>query len=121
MNENIIDPTAIERLKRLGGAKFAAEMLDMFRTYGGKKLIEARLAQKANDLPALAAAAHPLKSSAGNVGAVRVQELAARVEQTARAQQGEAAAALLLSLEQAFVDAEKILEVEKSNLMKPPA
>jgi HPt (histidine-containing phosphotransfer) domain-containing protein len=115
------DPAAIERLLKLGGPKFTMEMIDLFGSYGGKKMAEARLAQQAGKLTALADAAHPLKSSAGNLGAVRVQELAAQLELSARAQKAEAAAAQLDELERAFAEARLALEIEKARLTKPMA
>ena len=113
------DPAAIERLFKLGGQKFALEMIDLFGSYGGKKLAEARQAQQAGNLTALADAAHPLKSSAGNVGAVRVQELAAQVESSAREQNAGRAGAQLDELERAFAEAGNLLEAEKARLAKP--
>jgi len=115
------DPAAVERLVRLGGQKFALDMIDLFSSYGGQKMAEARQAQQAGNLPALAIAAHPLKSSAGNVGAVRVQELAAQVEQAATEQQAEPAGSLLDELETAFTEAVKLLEQEKTKLANPPS
>lgn len=119
MNESAFNPAAIERLIKLGGQKFALDMMEMFGSYGGKKLAEARQAQLAGNLAALAAAAHPLKSSAGNVGALRVQELAAQVEQAAVENQPALAAGRLDELECAFTEAKIFLEQEKSKLAKP--
>jgi two-component system sensor histidine kinase/response regulator len=113
-------PAAIERLVRLGGEKFAGEMIDLFGSYGGKKIAEARQARQSRNLTALAEAAHPLKSSAGNVGAVRVQELAAQVELSAREQKAEVAGAQFDELERAFAEARTFLETEKSKLVKTP-
>lgn len=122
MNEpSPLDPAAIERLLKLGGPKFTLEMIDLFGSYGGKKVAEARSAQQSGNLAALADAAHPLKSSAGNVGAVRVQELAAQVESSAREQNAELAGAQLDELERAFAEARTYLEVEKARLAKPPS
>lgn len=122
MNENTpINPSAIERLCRLGGEKFAGEMIDLFLSYGTQKMDEARQAQKTGNLKALADAAHPLKSSAGNVGAVRVQELATIVEAAARAQDAALAGAQLIELERAFAEAYAILKTERERLAKPPA
>lgn len=122
MNEpDTFDPAAIERLIRLGGEKFAAEMIDLFGSYGAKKMAEARQSQQSGKLPALAEAAHPLKSSAGNVGAVRVQKLAAQVESSARAQDAGMAGAQLDELERAFAEARTFLEAQKARLAKPPA
>ena len=115
------DPAAIERLLKLGGPKFTLEMIDLFGSYGGKKIAEARQAQQAGNLAALAEAVHPLKSSAGNVGAVRVQKLAAQVESSAREQKAELAGAQLDELEGAFARAKSILEEEKARLAKPTA
>lgn len=114
-------PAAIERLVKLGGQKFALEMIGLFGSYGGQKIAEARQAQQDRNLPALAAAAHPLKSSAGNVGAMRVQALAAQLEQVASQQQAEPAGRWLTELEAAFAEAMKHLEREKNKLMPPPA
>src|SRR5258708_18582914 len=111
MNESSpLNPAAIERLCRLGGEKFASEMIGLFLSYGATKIAEARQVQQAGNLVALADAAHPIKSSAGNVGAVRVQELAALVEQTAREQQSDLANARLGELEGAFAEAKSQLE-----------
>jgi len=122
MNEpGTFDPAAIERLFKLGGQKFTLDMIDLFGSYGAKKLAEARLARETGRLTALAEAAHALKSSAGNVGAVRVQELAEQVELSAQEQNGELAAAQLGELERAFAEAKTFLELEKSKLARTPS
>ena len=69
---------------------------------------------------ALSEAAHPLKSSAGNVGATRVQELAAQVELAAQEKKAELAGTQLDELERAFAEARTFLELEKTKLTKPP-
>jgi HPt (histidine-containing phosphotransfer) domain-containing protein len=115
------DPAAIERLLKLGGPKFTLEMIDLFGSYGAKKIAEARQARQAGNLAALAEAAHPLKSSAGNVGAVRVQELATQLESSARESKADLAGTQLDELERAFGEARSRLEAEKVRLAKPPA
>ena len=122
MNQsNPFDPAAIERLLKLGGPKFTLEMIDLFGSYGAKKMAAARQAQQAGNLTALADAAHPLKSSAGNVGAIRVQDLAAQVEASAREQKAGLAGTQLAELEKAFAEAVGILAAEKIRLSKPMA
>jgi HPt (histidine-containing phosphotransfer) domain-containing protein len=121
VNEPKLNPAAIERLRKLGGDKFTAEMIDLFFTYGGKKLAETRAAQQAGNVPGIADAAHPLKSSAGNVGATRVQELATQIEQLARAAKGGEAAPLIGELEREFAEAKTLLETEKLKLSSKPA
>jgi HPt (histidine-containing phosphotransfer) domain-containing protein len=77
---------------------------------------EAQRAFAAGDLPALAKAVHPLKSSAGNVGAVRLQELARRLEELAK--QGEATQVkeLVPELVAAFVAVKAELEPHRATL-----
>lgn len=111
-----LDPTAIERLRKLGGDKFAADMIDLFLNYGGKKVAEARAARQAGNLAGVAGAAHALKSSAGNAGAVRVQKLAAQAEQSAKGGLGDAAAADVAALETAFAEIRPRLEAERARL-----
>lgn len=117
--ENPFDPKAVERLLKLGGPKFALEMMDLFASYGGKKLAEARQACAAGNLKALAEAVHPLKSSAGNVGAARVQALAESIETLAREGQAEPAVAQFGELEKAFAEAITILSAERERLANP--
>ncbi len=114
-----LDPTALARLCRLGGNKFAREMIDLFLDYGGKKVAEARQAQMAGDLTAVEKAVHPLKSSAGNLGANPVQELANRLEKAARAGQSEVVAAGLRELEQVFAAVSLELAAAKLSLADP--
>jgi HPt (histidine-containing phosphotransfer) domain-containing protein len=118
---NSFNPAAIERLCRLGGNKFAVEMIDLFFSYGGKKLTAAREAQQSGSLAALAEAAHPLKSSAGNVGAIRVQTLAAQLEQFALELKAAQAGTQLAELESAFAEVKSFLESEKARLAKSPS
>src|SRR6185369_5296333 len=68
-----LDPVALERLRRLGGEEFTRKMIDLFLSYSAQKIGEARRALEAANLDAVAKAAHPVRSSAGNVGAVIVQ------------------------------------------------
>jgi CheY-like chemotaxis protein/HPt (histidine-containing phosphotransfer) domain-containing protein len=109
---------AIENLCRLGGDKFAVQMFDLFLSYGGTKMAEAREAFRTSNLAALANATHALKSSAGNIGAVHVQKWAAQTEQRARANDTEQARAGLEELERAFAAATVALEQERVRLGK---
>jgi CheY-like chemotaxis protein/HPt (histidine-containing phosphotransfer) domain-containing protein len=114
-----LNPAALERLHRLGGAEFVGKMIALFLSYTAEKIAGARAAQVAGDLGGVAKAVHPIKSSAGNVGATRVQELAQRLE--ALAQQGPSAAvtALVGELEQAFLAVKPELERRQKALAKP--
>jgi CheY-like chemotaxis protein/HPt (histidine-containing phosphotransfer) domain-containing protein len=115
-----VNPDAIERLCKLGGAAFAIKMIDLFISYCGEKVVAARQAQTTNDWPRVAEAVHPIKSSAGNVGAARVQDLATRLEQSAKQANASQAVAELAELELAFAEAKAALETQKAKLPLPP-
>ena len=114
-NQNL-DPAALERLMRLGGAAFVCKMIDLFTGYVAEKIGEARRAQASADWAALAKAVHPIKSSAGNVGAVRVQELAQQLEQLCQKGESGPLSALVGELEQAFAAVTPELERKKQSL-----
>jgi HPt (histidine-containing phosphotransfer) domain-containing protein len=57
-----------------------------------------------------------LKSSAGNVGALQVQKLAATIEQAAKAGDGAGLNELIGAFEQAYADAKVRLELEKERI-----
>ena len=122
MNEsNAFDPAAIERLRKLGGDKFAGDMIDLFLSYVGGKIAEARQAQVMGNLAQVATATHAIKSSAGNVGALQVQALATQAEHSAKNAMKDAAAGEVAALERAFVEIRPLLETEKSKLKPSPA
>ena len=111
-----LDHAAIERLLRLGGNKFAIEMLDLFLNYVGEKVAAACQAGTQGNLDAVAKSVHPIKSSAGNVGARRIQDLASRIEQLAQQQNAGAIQPLLIELQRAFEHLRPCLEAEKTRL-----
>lgn len=121
MNESHnLDPAALQRLQRLGGDAFVCRMIDLFLDYAGKQITGARAALTAENFAAVGKAAHPLKSSAGNVGAGRVQALAARLEALSEQGPSESLAGALSELEQAFAAIKPELE-ERRRAFVPPA
>ena len=112
-----MDQAALARLCRLGGQQFALDMLDLFLSYGGEKLAEARLAWKTGSLETLADSVHPIKSSAGNIGATRIQALCAAIEQAVKQQNASSLEQQLNDLERAFVEIRPHLELEKARLL----
>lgn len=113
------DPAAIERLQRLGGTDFALKMVDLFLDYAARKISEARAALSAGNLEAVESAVHPLKSSAGNVGAARLRALATQAEDLARERQVEAVTTCLAELEAAFAAVKPVLEQKRQALSRP--
>jgi len=112
---------AIERLRQLGGDEFVGQMIDLFLDYAETKIADAHKAGVAGDLPGVAKAVHPIKSSAGNIGASQVQELATRLEQLAKQPPGDELNRLLGELETAFAEIKPALEAEKKKLVTRPA
>lgn len=104
-----LDPETAEKLTRIGGASFVDEMVELFLNYVPGKLAAARLAEKNGDRIAVQQAVHPIKSSAGNIGAATMLELAARIEQLAGENETTALAPLLNELENAYKEVENYL------------
>lgn len=117
MNESPnLDPAAVERLQRLGGNEFVIKMIDLFAGYAGEKLNAAKAALAVGSLGAVADSVHPIKSSAGNIGAMRVQERARQIEELARKSNGDTLPQLLADLEAAFVASKVELDQVKQSL-----
>lgn len=98
----VVDDAAIDRLTRIGGADFVVEMIDLFLENAPGRLQAARKALASGDHGALYQAAHSLKSTSANVGARRLQTLAAQLEEQARSEQAAGLDGLLAALEEAF-------------------
>ena len=81
----VVDADALERLLRIGGQPFLLEMIELFLENAPERLSAARRALEEGDGPALYRAAHSLKSTAGNLGAQRLQAVAERLEARAAA------------------------------------
>lgn len=78
-----VDPNALEGLRRFGGDALLRQVVTLFRDQVRVRH-EAMRGAVANGDPATARnAAHALKSSAGQVGAVGMQELCQRIERAA--------------------------------------
>jgi HPt (histidine-containing phosphotransfer) domain-containing protein len=74
------DVDALKRLERFGGLKLREELTTLFLQEAPARIASARAALAAGDIEAVRAMAHMLKSSAGQMGALRVQMLAERLE-----------------------------------------
>lgn len=116
-DEDYFDEAALEKLRQLGGDDFVRRMIDLFIDYAPKRLAAARAGEQAGDLVAIAKGVHPLKSSAGQIGARRVQELAAQIETLAMAQEAAALPPLVEQLEAALAQIKPRLEQKRH----PPA
>ena len=113
-DDSSLDTAAIARLRKLGGDKFVGAMIDLFFQYAPQRLAAARASAQAGDLQAVEEAVHPLKSSAGQIGAQRVQDLAAQIEKLAMDKQADAIPPLLPQLEEAIIQVQPLLQRERN-------
>jgi two-component system sensor histidine kinase/response regulator len=78
------DPTALEMLRRVGKDVLVARMVGMFVANAPARLAAMRAAVDSSDSDGVVRAAHSLKSSAGQLGAIRLQGMLAAIEADAR-------------------------------------
>ncbi|PYP65743.1 MAG: hypothetical protein DMD26_10000 [Gemmatimonadetes bacterium] len=114
-----IDRTHLERLAARFGAEFLVELIDLFVAQGKERLDAAEQGIATGDADAIVAAAHSLKSSAGNLGAAALGQRAAEIER--RGRNGAAAdvlAPMVGSLRDAFTKACAALEVMRADIAR---
>ncbi|MGB0583232.1 MAG: Hpt domain-containing protein [Limisphaerales bacterium] len=117
-DQPILDNESLERLQQLGENKFVHEMVSMFYGYAYEKLAAARAALAARDIDAVEKAIHPLKTSAGHVGALVMKQVAQQIEKSARDGEKEPIPGLLSALEQAYTDVKPLLEAKLQDYPK---
>lgn len=98
----MVDRDALTRLKDWGGRELIRNMLRIFHEHAPKRMEKIREGVDSGSLAVAEDGAHALKSSAGNLGARRLQSLAAEVERRASEGDGEGVADLLTDLQAAF-------------------
>jgi two-component system, sensor histidine kinase and response regulator len=96
------DADALARLRRFGGDKLVADMIDLFLASAPDRLSAAREAMLARDTGAAGRALHAIKSSAGQLGASALQQLCIDGERLAKAGDARALDALAGPLTAAF-------------------
>ena len=100
-----VEPQTIAYLRQLGGAdeNFVHDLIALYVEDAGQRIATIRAALAAGDATEMASAAHALKSSAGNMGAMSVRAIAEVIEQIGRkgSIDGAAAEAAKLELEHA--------------------
>lgn len=74
------DADALRRLERFGGLKLRDELTTLFLQEAPARIASARAALAAGNIEAIQSMAHMLKSSAGQMGALRVQFICERLE-----------------------------------------
>ena len=90
----VVERSRLERLQQLGGRQLVRKMIDLFNSHTAERVETIRASDRADELREAEAAAHSLKTSAGNLGATRLYQLAMALE--ASAAHGELGAFLAL-------------------------
>ncbi len=109
--ESDIDVQALEKLRKLGGEDLVSKMVTLFTSHAEAAIRDAIAGLSNGNFESVQHAAHSLKSSAGNLGAWRVQHLSDRIEQMAEQGSGEIQP-LLTELESAYLKAKGRLTQE---------
>jgi two-component system sensor histidine kinase/response regulator len=112
----VFDPRALELLQRLGGDKLVADIIDLFGSSAPDLLSRARAGVESGDSEAIRRALHSLKSSAGQLGAGRMQQSCEEGELLAAHGAGLALTCLVFRLDAEFADARVYLDDVKRNL-----
>ena len=82
-NERVLDGTALARLEKLGGRALVRQMIELYLANGPERIRALREGAAAGDATRVERAAHTMKSSAGNLGAIRLQLTADALENVA--------------------------------------
>ncbi len=98
----MIDPGAIELLRRAGGDRLVGRMRDLFVTNGAKRVEDLKTAAATADGTAASTVAHSFRSSAGQIGASSLAELCATVESEAPGAHGDRLSQMAREVEELF-------------------
>lgn len=108
-----IDKGALVNLYNIGGKDFLLKMIDNFVAQSPTRVQSARKNLEASDLKAIHLISHSLKASSANIGAVKVQEVAERLEEMASIGLRDHIGEGLEKLEKALIEALICLKAER--------
>ncbi len=108
-----LEPAALDRLFRIGGQEFVIEMIELFLEHAPQRVEAAGTGFAEGDMSTVYRAAHSLKSTAANLGARSLQDVAARLEERAAAKEVEGMASLLDELKRSYQRLRPELEMER--------
>lgn len=103
----------LERLVRVGGQDLLIRMIELYLEHAPGRMDAIRRAVESGDGAALYQAAHSLKGTAGNLGAIGLQEKVERLERAATDADTAAARSLLGAVEELFEEARVELVAER--------
>ena len=104
MEENKIYLERISNLEKIGGKQFVEKMIDSFHRNVSQKIESAKEGVRTGNLEAIERAAHSIKSSAGNPGATKLENISGRIEKIAELDEDINYDDLISKLENAYDD-----------------
>lgn len=117
----VLHPPALELLKRVGGDELVAAVIDIFLSSAPSLLSQARAGAESGDSDAVRRALHSLKSSAGQLGAARMQERCGDGELLATQGAHAELARLVFVLDAEYADARVHLDEIRRNGLRTSA
>jgi HPt (histidine-containing phosphotransfer) domain-containing protein len=108
-----LDLDALRRLRRFGGEKLLREMVTLFLEHAPTRVSLAREHLRMGDAAGVRSALHALKSSAGQLGALQMQQLCNQGEVAARSGDLSGMAQLISELDAELVRVQMWLERER--------
>lgn len=109
MSGPTIDPEALDRLKEWGGEKLLSQMIRLFLESTPERVMQITEGLERGEVELVERGSHSLKSSAANLGAERLRELSAEVEDLAHRGELLGVEALLAPLVEAHREACDVL------------
>ena len=116
IDDRNVNREPLAMLRNMGGASLVQEVLRLFFTDTSSQLEKITTGMLSGDTEAIRHAAHSIKSAAANVGATKLSELACTLEQAARNELTGMDAITVAALEQAYHEAEIILQLESESV-----
>jgi len=108
----VLDPEVLANLRDLGDAELLAELAGMFFDDATSRLGELREAVEAGDAAGVQRVAHTLKGSSGNMGAARMSDICAELQDVGASGDLARAPDLLEGLEEEYGRVRPALEAE---------
>ncbi|NEP83991.1 MAG: response regulator [Okeania sp. SIO3B3] len=99
---SMLDMTMLESIRKMGGDKLLSEIIEDYLNYAPDRLAAIREAITTNDAKALQIAAHTMRSSSGNLGAVTMGNICNQLENLGRAETTIGAAEIFPLLENEY-------------------
>ena len=109
----LFDESAIDRLRSIGGMRLVHELIGIFLANAPQRIESARSGLAKGDIDLVHRSAHSLKSSAGNVGANAMADIASELEQRSSTKDVSALNDLVQRLSSAFEEVKPLLYAHK--------